>query len=217
MQIRSILNLIIVLLIALSCKLTTTKDLSKLDNLNSEENKTTEQFLNPELFKYKKLDKFSLEFMSYGERVKKLNKINENEIEKYFQGSTRSKDFAENNFYFFSNQGKIGDLTLITLIEEYDMCCADLCLMVYDANNKLINKNLVASVGGDGQWGYDAYGKYLNDSIYILTLVDQETIRDEADYMEYEIDSIITTYKIDSKIKLNEIDKQEYKYTRIEK
>ena len=81
---------------------------------------------------------------------------------------------------------------VITLIEEYGYCCADLYLMTYDQDNKLIGKSKVASSVGDGSSGYEEYGKFISDSIYRLIRLEETTLRDDQDTIEYKIDSVVT-------------------------
>ena len=44
-------------------------------------------------------------------------------------------------------------------------------------------------------WGYGQYGKFVNDSTYILTRIDMEEIELENGGTETHIDSVITNYR----------------------
>ena len=173
---------------------------------------TQEDFINQNSFKVARNKSFSLQNWNYGNRQKKLVKLSKDEIKKYFQHSELKNDlrFSHSNYYYFSVENSEPKNLRITIIEEYEYCCADLVLLTYNEQYKLIGKSIVAGIGGDGGWGYDEFGTFLNDSIYQLTSVEQETIRDDQDLMEYKIDSILTRYSVDKNFNFEKIDEVKF-------
>jgi hypothetical protein len=167
-------------------------------------------------FSVGKLSSFSLMDWDYGSRQNELVKMNDEEIKKYFQDSELKNSLGnnDNNYYFFSIQETSPSL-IITLIEEYETCCADLLLMRYDSKNRLISKEKVAGTGGDGGLGYNEFGSFTTDSIYQLTRIDRETVRDEQDTMEYRIDSVIIQFQVNEDFSFSKLDEKLFQRTQL--
>lgn len=173
--------------------------------------KPENSFVDKSQFKVAKQSSFSLVNWYYGARQKKLVVMTADEVKKYFQDSNLKNNLDNNygNYYFFSVQ-KTFPTIVVTLIEEYDVCCADLLLMRYDSSNRLISKEKVAGTGGDGGWGYNEYGKFVSDSIYQLIRVDQETAMDEQDTIRLRIDSVVTQFQMSKDYRFAQKDKQAF-------
>ena len=171
-----------------------------------------EDFINPSDFNVSKNMLFSLQKWNYGERQEKLVKLTKEEIKKFFQNSELKNDlkYDPSNYYYFSIENIEPRNIRITIIEEYGYCCADLLLLTYNEQHRLIGKSKIAGTGGDGGWGYDEYGTFLNDSLYQLTRVAEETIRDDQDLMEYKIDSVLSRYSVDKNFNFEKIDEKKF-------
>jgi len=174
-------------------------------------------FIDPEKFKVSRQDSFSLEDWYYGARQDSLVILTKQEIEKYFQDSVLKNDLDKDRgfYYYFSVQENQKAKVVITIIEEYDYCCADLYLMTYDQNNKLIGKSKVASSVGDGGSGYEKYGKFISDSIYRLIRLEETTLRDDQDTMEYKIDSVVTRFSVDKNLNFIKLDEEKFQWNKI--
>ena len=173
-------------------------------------------FIDKSNFKFGSLDKFDLHDWYYGARQKNLKTLSKDDVTKYFQSSELKADIEnkENNFYFFSIQLDTPEKTIITIIEEYDLCCADLVYLTYDNNKKIIGKSVVAGTGGDGEWYYNEYGKFTSDSTYQMTRVDVEQINRKTDKDIYQIDSLIIKYSVDMNFNFTKTDEKSYRYNK---
>ncbi|MEM6844917.1 MAG: hypothetical protein AAF944_20480 [Bacteroidota bacterium] len=179
-------------------------------------------FIDPAKFNVAKQDSFSLENWYYGTRQDGLVELTTEEIKKYFQDSDlkndlddSSRDEYRGSYYYFSVQENSKNKVVITIIEEYDYCCADLYLMTYNQENRLVGKSKVAGTGGDGGWGFDEYGHFISDSIFQLFRVEESTIRDDQDTMEYKIDSLITRFAIDKNLNFKKLNEREFQRNKI--
>jgi hypothetical protein len=194
-----------------------TAEIQEMNTLNSTfiiETKT-QNFINPSDFKFQSLNKFDLKDWYYVHRQEKLKKLTKAEITKYFQDTELTGDPAgnEDNWYYFSIHRSTQEIKQITIIEEYDQCCADLLLMTFDQYNKLISKNVVAGTGGDGEWSYNEYGEFDTDSTYILTRVEKVQIGEYPSDEIYQVDSSITKFSIIENLSFNTIDKKTFQYS----
>ena len=99
-----------------------------------------EDFINQSNFKVAGNKSFSLQNWNYGERQEKLVKLSKDEIKKYFQHSELKNDlrYEHSNYYYFSFENIEPRNLRITIIEEYEYCCADLLLLTYNEQYKLI-------------------------------------------------------------------------------
>jgi hypothetical protein len=177
-------------------------------------NETDTLFIDSTNFKYKKIDSFDLRNMDWGQRDKELKFLTKKDISKYFQNSELDLDTVyEENHHFYSLQINTEDKKVITLIVENEVCCADLHLLIYDKNNKLISNNIVAGTGGDGGWYFDSYGYFTNDSTYTKTTVDRENITENELEYKYKIDSVITKYRFNKQLEFKKIDEQKFQKT----
>lgn len=211
------LQFLFLAILVFSCKRQTANESSLTISDSTRIKNQTEVFFSSDSFKYKQLHEFSLVGWYYGKREKELKKLSVDDVKKFFQGRETEKNPLENNYYFFSYQGFKGGFELVTLIDEHEQCFADLCLMVYDKNHKLLNKNVIGGTGGDGNYSYNSWGYFIGDSIYNLTYVGEDVVSETDDYSEYEIDSVIIKYSVGPDYSFKEFDKREFKRKRIEK
>ena len=87
--------------------------------------------------------------------------------------------------------------------------------MTYDQDNKLIGKSKVASSVGDGSSGYEEYGKFISDSIYRLIRLEETTLRDDQDTIEYKIDSVVTQFSVDKNLNFEKLDEEKFQWNKI--
>ena len=174
-------------------------------------------FIDPEKFNMTKQDSFSLEEWYYEARQDGLVELTNEEIKKYFQDSDLKNDLNEyrGSYYYFSVQENSKDRVIITIIEEYDYCCADLYLMTYNQESRLVGKSKVAGTGGDGGWGYDEYGHFISDSVFQLSRVEETTLRDEQDIMEYRIDSVVVWFKVDKQLSFKKLKEEKFQRNKV--
>jgi hypothetical protein len=176
--------------------------------------KASTRFIEEEKFKVEKQAYFSLKEWSWEDKELKLTKLNKAEISKYFQAPLDSSK-TYNTFSFFSIQENTPTRKSITIIESDESCCTTLHLLTYDRENKLVGKSVVAGSGGDGGWGYDAYGKFVSDSSYHFIHVEMETIRDDSAGWEAEVDSVVVEFSVDKHLNFKELNKKKFRYNKI--
>jgi len=154
-------------------------------------------FIDPNNFKYSNLNEFDLRGWYYGKIVDSLKSFSSKEkLIEYFQDERlKGENIYPVNYQYFSIQKNDKSEKIITIIEGDESCCHDLHYLVYNSENKLLSDNIVAGTGGDGMWGYDQYGTFVNDSTYVLTRIDMEEIELENGGTKTEIDSVITNYR----------------------
>lgn len=204
----------LILLVFLSCNSKSTPkievDTEKMETPAAE----TTNFINSEKFKVEQQSLFSLKEWNWEDREAKLTKLNKDEISKYFQTPLDSER-TYNTFYFFSIQENTPIKKSITLIESDESCCSTLYLLTYDGSNKLVGKSIVAGSGGDGGWGYDAYGKFDSDSTYYFTHVELETIRDDSVGWEAEVDSLVVKFSVDRNYNFKQLSEKKFEYNKV--
>jgi hypothetical protein len=79
------------------------------------------------------------------------------------------------------------------------------------AHNNSIYDITLAMIGGDSN-SYELSSEFVNDSIFITTQVNGETIKDDNERMAYAYDSIIKKYKYNQFIELQLIEQDTFKY-----
>lgn len=161
-------------------------------------------------FIYNFIDKKKESMDNYLEDIKNSRKLERNELyqlgidstkvevnEKYY----RSPDAflsRENPYYYGSiyYRQKYGDETMKVLQFNH---------------NDTIKEITLGIVGGDSD-SYKMTSEFVNDSIFIQSLVNQETIVDTNDTMGYAFDSIVTKFKYNERFELDTISKDTFKY-----
>ncbi len=162
-------------------------------------------------YKYFNLKEFDLREWYYNRRVEELKSPNKGKLKTLFQNKRINGEFIyPSNFRYFSIQKNTSTEKILTILETNESCCSDLHYLVYNKKNELLSDNIVAGTGGDGFWGYDQYGKFVNDSTYVLTRVDIEEIGHDEDKIEMLIDSVITTFKYKKDKTFKIIDEQKF-------
>jgi hypothetical protein len=171
-------------------------------------------FINPLKFKGLSLnDSIELsKWYNWDHRDKNLVQMTKSELKKYFQyEKTRVNYEAEDRCYFYSIIRNTPSIKMITVLEDYDACCVDLYLLTYDKNNKLLSKNYLAGIGGDGGWGYRSGGKFTRDSSYYnLAVINSENELSDNDTSETKTDSTIMKFKIIQGFKFKEVFKKTF-------
>ena len=154
-------------------------------------------FINPNNFKYSNLNEFDLRGWYYGKIIDSLKSFSlKKKLVEYFQDDRlNGENIYPVNYQYFSIQKNGKSEKIITIIEGDESCCHNLHYLIYNSENKLISGNIVAGTGGDGMWGYDQYGKFVDDSTYVLTRVDMEEVELGNGGTETRIDSVITNYR----------------------
>lgn len=161
-------------------------------------------------FIYNFIDKKKESMDNYLEEIKNSRKLKKNELyqlgidstkvevnEKYY----RSPDAflsRENPYYYGSiyYRQKYGDETMKVLQFNH---------------NDTIKEITLGIVGGDSD-SYKMTSEFVNDSIFIQSLVNQETIVDTNDTMGYAFDSIVKKFKYIERFELDTISKDTFKY-----
>lgn len=177
---------------------------------------TGKPFVIASKFKVNALTDFNIEKWGYEERSSRLIKLSEREIKEFLPDSIL-KNGSYNQYYYFTVQTNKPNQKSVTIIETDESCCATLHLLTFDKNDHLISHNVVAGAGGDGGWGYKAYGKFLPPSYYQLTVVNEESTDMDSLEEEIEVDSAIITFKVDTQLKFRKISERKYFYLKIYK
>ena len=179
----------------------------------AETKKSDSLFIDPNNFKYSNLSKFDLRGWYYGKIVDSLKSFSSKEkLVEYFQNERlKGENIYPVNYQYFSIQKNDKSEKIITIIEGDESCCHDLHYLIYNSENKLLSDNIVAGIGGDGMWGYDQYGEFVNDSTYILTRIDMEEIELKNGGTETQIDSVITKYRFYKNKPFEKLTEQKFK------
>jgi hypothetical protein len=77
--------------------------------------------------------------------------------------------------------------------------------------NDTVKEITLGMIGGDSD-SYRMTSEFVNDSIFVQSLVNQETIADTKDTMGYAFDSIVTKFKYNERFELDTISKDTFKY-----
>jgi len=203
----------LLILVFLSCNnIRSTKDERAIKKIAPLREKTT-KFINNQKFKVEKQSYFSLKDWDLENRESRLTKLNKEEVKKYFQAPLDSAS-TYNTFYYFSIQEYTPKRKSITIIESDESCCSTLYLLTFNENNKLVGKSTVAGSGGDGGWGYDAYGKFDSDSTFYFTHVESETIKDDSVGWEAKVDSLVVRFSVDKNLNLKQKSQKKFEYNK---
>ncbi|WP_196888266.1 hypothetical protein [Aureivirga sp. CE67] len=177
--------------------------------------KSDSLFIDPNDFKYSNLNEFDLRGWYHGKFVDSLKSFSSKEkLIAYFQNERlKGENIYPANYQYFSIQKNDKSEKIITIIEGDESCCQDLHYLIYNSENKLLSDNIVAGTGGDGMWSYDQYGKFVNNSTYILTRIDMEEIELENGGTEIQIDSVITNYRFYKNKPFKKLTEKKFKKT----
>jgi hypothetical protein len=99
-------------------------------------------------------------------------------------------------YHFYSIQENAPARKVITLLSDDGEYKQDLLRLLYDAQNKLIGKQIVAFAASDGDIANDAYGWFDAPALFRFVEVRKETMRETSDTTEYSIDSVVTQYQV---------------------
>lgn len=204
----------LILLVFLSCSSKSTPNIEVARETMETSAEEPTNFIDGEKFKVERQSFFSLKEWNWEDREAKLTELNKDERNKYFQAPLDSER-TYNTFYFFSIQENTPTKKSITIIESDESCCSTLHLLTYDGSNKLVGKSIVAGSGGDGGWGYDAYGRFDSDSTYYFTHVELETIRDDSVGWEAEVDSLVVRFSVDRNHNFKQLSEKKFRYNKV--
>lgn len=169
-------------------------------------------FIDTNDFKYSNLKEFDLRNWYVGKMDEKLKSPTKEKLVNYIQNERLNlENVYPNSWKYFSIQKNEELEKIITIIEGDESCCSDLHYLVYNEQNELLSDNIIAGTGGDGMWAYDQYGKFVNDSTYILTRIDMEEIELANGGTETQIDSVITNYRFYKNKPFEKLTEQKFK------
>jgi hypothetical protein len=150
-------------------------------------------FIDSTKFPFYELDSFNLRDWYYGKR-QELTSLANADLKKYFQDTISYQEGL--NSKYFSIQRNAEKEKIITLIVEHqESGTALLHLLIYNANNKLLSNNIVASTGGDGGTDANCYGAFIDDTTYNMTCVGTQTVYNEVKGEELVVDSTIRVFR----------------------
>ncbi len=177
-----------------------------------ETKKSDSLFIDPNDFKYSNLSEFDLRNWYVEKMDKELKSPTKEKLVNYIQNERLTlENVYPNSWKYFSIQKNEKLEKIITIIEGDESCCSDLHYLVYNEQNELLSDNIIAGTGGDGMWAYDQYGKFVNDSTYILTRIDMEEIELANGGTETQIDSVITNYRFYKNKPFEKLTEQKFK------
>jgi hypothetical protein len=171
-------------------------------------------FIDSTNFNFFNLKEFDLRDWYIGKMDEELKSPTKEKLLEYFQDDRiNGENIYLANFKYFSIQKNEPTEKIITIIERDESCCSDLHYLVFNEKNELLSDNIIAGTGGDGMWSYDQYGKFLNDSTYILTRIDIEEIEvnESGTETEIHIDSIITNFRFHKRKTFIKLSEREFK------
>jgi hypothetical protein len=147
---------------------------------------------------------------NFVEEIKNSRELKKNELYQLGIDSTKV-DVNEKYFIspdaFLSKENPEG-LGIIYYRQKY----GDETTKILQHNNQdTIKEITLGMIGGDSD-SYRMTSEFVNDSIFIQSFVNQETIADTNDTMGYAFDSIVTQFKYNEKFELNTIRKDTFKY-----
>lgn len=142
--------------------------------------------------------------------IKKSRKLEKNELYQLRIDSTKV-DLNEKYYIspnaFLTKENPEG-LGIIYYRQKY----GDETTKILQFNNQdTIKEITLGMIGGDSD-SYRMTSEFVNDSIFIQSFVNQETISDTNDTMGYAFDSIVTQFKYNEKFELDTIRKDTFKY-----
>ncbi|WP_431110431.1 hypothetical protein [Winogradskyella poriferorum] len=177
-----------------------------------ETKKSDSLFIDPNDFKYSNLKEFDLRNWYIGKMDEELKSPTKEKLVNYIQNERLTlENVYPNSWKYFSIQKNEELEKIITIIEGDESCCSDLHYLVYNEQNELLSDNIIAGTGGDGMWAYDQYGKFINDSTYILTRIDMEEIELANGGTKTQIDSVITNYRFYKNKPFKKLTEQKFK------
>ena len=210
--------LFLILIFFVSCKETKTKiptentaneKIDKLPEIDTTDNKAVFQIQDFKAnFKFGKITSFNRDFVNkevYSGQNKGFIKIKAKDFQTIFQNS--KIDFgmgASGGYYdpiYYSIQNTKG-YQAITVIGIDDDWTNKVCLLTYNLKGMLMGAAYLYEKGGDGGYWTDAWGKFINDSIYYKTSLRCEP--DEKDDNFCYIDSINSIIQIGNNGLVNE-------------
>ncbi|WP_141106544.1 hypothetical protein [Hymenobacter gelipurpurascens] len=150
--------------------------------------KAADGFLNPAQFKAARLDTFRIG------QTDKLVQLTAAEERKYLQQSMAHSIYKP--YHFYSIQENTALRKVITLLSYDGEYKSDLLRLVYDRQNKLISKQIVAADASDGDVGDEAYGWFDAPTLFCFVEVQKQPVRETQDAIEYAVDSVVSRYQV---------------------
>lgn len=153
-------------------------------------------FIDSAYFKFFNLTEFNINDWYPGRMNNELISVTNEAVIRYFQNDRiNSENVNLSDFWYYSLQKNTPEEKIITIIEGDEICCYNLHYLIYNNGNQLLSDNIVAGRGGDGLWQYNQYGKFTNDSTYVVTQVDSEEFEFDNGSSQIRIDSVITNFR----------------------
>jgi hypothetical protein len=150
--------------------------------------KVADNFLHPSQFNMPRLDTFRIG------QTDKLVQLTSGEERQYLQQPTEHSIYKP--FYFYSIQENTPARKAITLLSYDGEYKHDLLRLVYNAQNQLVSKQLVAFAASDGEVRDEAYGWFESPTRFRFVEVQKQPIRETQDTIEYAVDSAVTSYQV---------------------
>lgn len=147
------------------------------------------------------------------QEIKNSRKLKRNEL---YQIGIDSTTIETNENYFiapdaFLSRENPDGLGLIYYRQKYG---DETTKIVRFIGNDTVRKITLGMLGGDSD-SYSMTTEFVNDSIFVQSLVNQETIIDTKDTMGYAFDSIVTKFKYNEKFELDTLSKNTFNYKKI--
>ena len=163
-------------------------------------------------FKYSDLDSFKMDNLGWDERDSIYHRLTHEEFYQVYRDTTLpySGEYQHSidlDFYY-STENRFSQFQEITVLWQREgINCEGIDYLLFDLDGKLIDKFLVAGGCGDGGYIDEKYGRFTNDSTYILRI---EEIDDTANNQQkgFSTQAIFErTYRITQFGKINIEDK----------
>ncbi len=152
-------------------------------------------------YKYSNVQVFKIDTIDWYKRKDFYVRIDSTTFFKIYQDPSIKEypglDTASNSFdfYYSTQQNKRGLKEITILSQREGESCVRINYMIYDKGGKSISSFLLASSCADGGFYEKSYGKFMNDSTYVLYSEDNYDSKDIEKNPKVSCDQITTTIK----------------------
>lgn len=148
-----------------------------------------DDFLDPVQFKVGRQDTFRIQ-----EATENLIQLTAAEERKYLQQNVKHSMYMP--YHFYSIQENTSARKVITLLSYDGEYKTDLLRLVYNAQNKLTGRQVVAYSATDGEMRNEAWGWFESPTSFRLVEVKEEPMEEAEGRTEYVMDSLVTRYTV---------------------
>jgi hypothetical protein len=161
-------------------------------------------------FKYFDLQSFLMDTIAWDRRRYFYTRVDRASFYQIYQDTSLPyngghDEEIDQDFFYSLQQGKHGLIELAILSQREGQYCDRIMYLIYDDRGRLLSSFRVAGSCGDGGYYGTAYGRFVNDSTYVLSSEDNYTTEDvDGDSITIQQFEQTTTIKPDGTIIQND-------------